>query len=98
MAIKVTPCAGPPPSLAALRTRTTGCGRARNWEEFRKALKQVWGPAQNAVYADITGNIGYVMGARVPIRKKGTAKFPFPAIPMNMNGRDTFPSSNCRRR
>ncbi len=53
-------------------------GRARNWEEFRKALKQVWGPAQNAVYADITGNIGYVMGARVPIRKKGHGEVPVP--------------------
>jgi penicillin G amidase len=53
-------------------------GRARNWEEFRNTLKAVWGPAQNAVYADVQGNIGYVMAARVPIRKKGHGEVPVP--------------------
>jgi penicillin amidase len=53
-------------------------GRARNWEEFRDVMKRVWGPAQNAVYADVDGNIGYVVGARVPIRKKGNGKLPVP--------------------
>ena len=41
-------------------------------------MKQVWGPAQNTVYADATGNIGYVMAARVPIRKKGHGEVPVP--------------------
>ena len=53
-------------------------GKARNWEQFRNALKRVWGPAQNAVYADVDGNIGYVMAARVPIRKKGHGEVPMP--------------------
>jgi penicillin G amidase len=53
-------------------------GKARNWEEFRATLKAVWGPAQNAVYADVQGNIGYVMAARVPIRKKGHGEVPVP--------------------
>ena len=53
-------------------------GRARNWEEFRSVLKQTWGPAQNAVYADVSGNIGYVMAARVPIRKNGRGEVPVP--------------------
>jgi penicillin G amidase len=53
-------------------------GRARNWEQFRSTLKRVWGPAQNAVYADTEGNIGYVMGARVPVRKKGHGGVPVP--------------------
>jgi penicillin amidase len=53
-------------------------GKARNWEQFRNALKRVWGPAQNAVYADIEGNIGYVMAARVPLRKKGHNEVPVP--------------------
>ena len=35
-------------------------------------------PAQNAVYADVEGNIGYVMAARVPIRKKGHGEVPVP--------------------
>ena len=53
-------------------------GKAKNWEEFRAVLREVWGPAQNAVYADVAGNIGYVMAARVPIRKKGRGEVPVP--------------------
>ena len=53
-------------------------GKARNWKEFREAMKRVWGPAQNAVYVDVEGNIGYIMAARVPIRKKGHGEVPVP--------------------
>jgi penicillin G amidase len=53
-------------------------GKAHNWEEFRNVMKRVWGPAQNAVYADVDGNIAYVMAARVPIRKKGHGEIPVP--------------------
>ena len=53
-------------------------GKAQNWKEFREVLKNVWGPAQNVVYADVAGNIGYVMAARVPIRKKGHGEVPVP--------------------
>ena len=53
-------------------------GKAKNWAEFRATMKQVWGPAQNTVYADATGNIGYIMAARVPIRKKGHGEVPVP--------------------
>jgi penicillin amidase len=53
-------------------------GKAQNWEEFRSIIKKVWGPGQNVVYADVAGNIGYVMGAKVPIRKKGHGELPSP--------------------
>jgi penicillin amidase len=53
-------------------------GKARNWNEFRNTMKQVWGPGQNAVYADVDGNIGYIMAARVPLRKKGHGEMPVP--------------------
>ncbi len=53
-------------------------GHAQNWDEFRDIMKRVWGPGQNAVYADVDGNIGYVMAARVPIRKKGHGEVPVP--------------------
>ncbi len=53
-------------------------GKARNWKEFRDIMKHVWGPGQNAVYADVDGNIGYIMAARVPIRKKGHGEVPVP--------------------
>jgi penicillin amidase len=53
-------------------------GKARNWEEFRSIMKRVWGPGQNAVYADVEGNIGYIMAARVPMRKRGHGEIPVP--------------------
>lgn len=43
--------------------------RAQNWEQFRAALSAFWGPAQNFVYADRAGNIGYQAAGRVPIRR-----------------------------
>ncbi|HUE55312.1 MAG TPA: penicillin acylase family protein [Candidatus Udaeobacter sp.] len=53
-------------------------GKARNWKEFRELMKRVWGPGQNVVYADVDGNIGYIMAARVPVRKKGHGEVPVP--------------------
>ncbi len=53
-------------------------GRAQNWEDFRNEMRRVWGPGQNAVYADVEGNIGYIMAARVPVRKKGHGEVPVP--------------------
>ena len=64
-----------PGGLANTYTRL---GKAQNWKEFREIMKNVWGPAQNAVYADVAGNIGYLMAARVPIRKKGRGEVPLP--------------------
>jgi penicillin G amidase len=55
-----------------------GLGKAQNWNEFLEIMKTVWGPAQNAVYVDVDGNIGYIMAARVPIRKKGRGDVPVP--------------------
>lgn len=49
-------------------------GKAQNWGEFRETMKGIWGPGQNVVYADVDGNIGYILGARVPIRKKGARR------------------------
>lgn len=45
--------------------------RATNWDEFRTAI-QYWDiPAQNFVYADIDGNIGYQTQGNIPIRAEG---------------------------
>ena len=43
--------------------------RARNWQEFTRALARFPGPAQNFVYADVDGNIGYHATGLLPIRK-----------------------------
>lgn len=53
-------------------------GRAQNWQEFREALRGVSGPAQNAVYADVDGNIGFIVAAWIPIRKTGHGEVPVP--------------------
>lgn len=43
--------------------------RARNWDDFKRALADYGGPAQNFVYADVDGNIGYHAGGKLPIRR-----------------------------
>ncbi|HKM89434.1 MAG TPA: penicillin acylase family protein [Candidatus Acidoferrales bacterium] len=53
-------------------------GGAENWDEFRAILREAPGPAQNAVYADVDGNIGYIMSARVPTRRLPTGGIPVP--------------------
>jgi penicillin amidase len=50
--------------------------RARNWAEFRGALSRFPGPAQNFVYADADGNIGYQVAGRLPIRKSFAGDLP----------------------
>ena len=52
--------------------------QARNFKEFRAALRSWDIPAQNFVYADVDGNIGYQMPGLVPIRKKGDGSLPSP--------------------
>jgi penicillin amidase len=50
---------------------------ARNWNEFRAALKDYSGPAFNMIYADTKGHIGYYGVGRFPIRKSGDGKLPY---------------------
>jgi len=50
---------------------------ARNWNEFRAALRNYSGPAFNMIYADTKGHIGYYGVGRFPIRKTGSGKLPY---------------------
>jgi penicillin amidase len=52
--------------------------RARNWQEFNSALKDFAVPAQNFLYADMEGNIGYLTGGRIPVRTTKAPTLPFP--------------------
>ncbi|MBF2005699.1 MAG: penicillin acylase family protein [Chlorogloeopsis fritschii C42_A2020_084] len=52
--------------------------RAQNWQEFRTAASNFDVPAQNLVYADIDGNIGYQMPGKYPIRAQGDGRYPVP--------------------
>lgn len=42
---------------------------AHDWTTFLSALRLWWAPAQNFVYADRDGHIGYVMAGQIPTRK-----------------------------
>ncbi len=51
--------------------------KAGNWREFRDALRHFALPAQNFVYADVDGNIGYRTGGVLPIRNSKGPTLPF---------------------
>jgi penicillin amidase len=49
---------------------------ARNFEEFREAARSFAVPAQNLVYADREGHIGYQTPGQVPVRRPALARTP----------------------
>jgi penicillin amidase len=51
--------------------------RARNWKEFREALREYAGPTQNFIYADVDGHIGYYGAGQVPVRSTGDGSLPY---------------------
>ena len=42
--------------------------KAKSWNEFKSAFQYYGLPGQNFVYADKSGNIGYMFGGRLPLR------------------------------
>ena len=56
-----------------LRLNTAG-----DFDEFREALSFFAVPAQNMIYADIDGNIGYQTPGMIPIRRNGDGRLPVP--------------------
>ncbi len=63
---------------STLITALQEINRAQNWQEFRAAGSKFDIAAQNLVYADVDGNIGYQMPGRTPIRKQGDGRYPVP--------------------
>lgn len=51
--------------------------KAKNWNDFRNALKNYGGATQNFVYADVEGNIGWQVGGKVPMRRVGEGDLPY---------------------
>ncbi|WP_027659864.1 penicillin acylase family protein [Salinispora fenicalii] len=51
---------------------------ATNWTDFRAAAALFEVPAQNLVYADIDGNIGYQAPGQIPVRGKGDGRWMAP--------------------
>ncbi|AXF57959.1 penicillin acylase family protein [Salicibibacter kimchii] len=65
----------PSPEFEALM----GINRADDWESFTTALEDFHAPAQNFVFADTDGNIGYRANGKIPIRSDDEdALFPVP--------------------
>ncbi|MBE2234322.1 MAG: penicillin acylase family protein [Anaerolinea sp.] len=73
LAMQWTALQGTPLSQAILRI-----DQAQNWEQFRAALQDFAVPAQNFVYADVEGNIGYQAPGWIPIRAAGDGTVPVP--------------------
>ena len=72
-------------------------GQAKNWDEFLETMRGISGPAQNIVYADVDGNIGYTVGARVPLRKKGDGGLPVPGDTDDYEWTGTIPFEEMPR-
>ncbi len=53
-------------------------GQAQNWDEFLAATQRIAGPAQNTIYADVDGNIGFTIPGHIPIRANGNGALPVP--------------------
>jgi penicillin amidase len=78
--------------------------RAKNWQEFRRALVRWKLPPENFVYADVDGNIGYQAAGLAPIRENWLGILPVPGESglyewQGFYGLDTLPYEyNPRRR
>jgi len=49
--------------------------KAKNWDEFKNAMRTFIGPVQNFLYADKQGNIGYIVPGRIPVRKNAESGY-----------------------
>lgn len=52
--------------------------RARNWREFKSSVAAYKVPSENLVYADKSGNIGWIAAGLAPVRKNWSGLFPVP--------------------
>jgi penicillin amidase len=50
--------------------------QASNWDEFRAAVAKFQIAAQNFVYADVEGNIGYQSTGKIPVRDGWDGRYP----------------------
>jgi penicillin amidase len=54
-----------------------GINKAKNWPKFVESVQKFNVPGQNFVYADNSGNIGYIFGGALPIREVNSTSFVF---------------------
>ncbi|MEV2274524.1 penicillin acylase family protein [Nocardiopsis sp. NPDC049922] len=65
--------------------------RARDWADFRDAASRFDVPAQNLVYADTEGDIGYQAPGHVPVRGEGDGRWPAPGWDSAYDWEDYLP-------
>src|SRR5580658_9352383 len=53
-------------------------GEAQDWNSFIETTRHIAGPGQNTIYADVDGNIGFTIPARIPVRANGNGALPVP--------------------
>ena len=61
---------------AAMQAPLFDLDAAQNWDEFRRSLSRFGSPAQNVVYADVDGHIGYQAAGAIPMRASGDGSLP----------------------
>ena len=64
---------------------------ATDWDGFRRAAALLGAPAQNLIYADIEGNIGYQAPGTIPIREGYDGKWPVPGWDSRYRWKGTIP-------
>ncbi len=74
LALKWTALADDDRSIQAL----IALNLATDWTSFQAALSELVAPAQNFVYADVDGNIGYLLAGRIPVRSGPASNVPRP--------------------
>ena len=71
-------CSGPRCSRARPRHAIFALNVAQDFDDFRAAAALFDVPAQNLIYADVDGNIGYQTPGQLPIRGAGDGSMPQP--------------------
>ena len=64
---------------------------AVDWDGFRRAAALLGAPAQNLIYADVEGNIGYQAPGTIPIREGYDGKWPIPGWDSRYRWKGTIP-------
>jgi len=72
--------------------------RATDWDSFQEAARHWAFPSQNLVYADVDGNIGYLMPGHVPRRAQGQGLAPAPGWTSDYDWRGWIPAGELPRR
>ncbi|MBR8640612.1 penicillin acylase family protein [Streptomyces tuirus] len=66
--------------------------RSTGWKDFSAAVARFDEPAQNVLYADVDGHIGYRAAGRIPIRSKGDGDWPVPGWDPAYDWKGTIPA------